>query len=214
VTAIGLNAAAGRRRRTSAPRLEHPSDEPFAGGPFRGVALVRCLVGDICFHDCDNATRPAVTAVLVYPPRAGVGAAACSQPPAASPSKHYLAHGSLCLGPAKQHCFCPYANSGLPRLPHHRGDAAVSRARRDEWTSSEAGTCSEAELTPGRRRKAHTRTALVAKEGGGERKERDHHQQQGLREQHEPAGCTDVVEHGVVFCAQLPVNRNLIAYAR
>jgi hypothetical protein len=28
---------------------------------------------DVCFHDCDNATRPALTAALVYPPGSRVG---------------------------------------------------------------------------------------------------------------------------------------------
>jgi hypothetical protein len=35
-------------------------------------------------------------------------------------------------------------------------------------------------------------------DGGGERKERDDHQQQGVQEQYDPVGCTDVVEHDVV----------------
>ena len=35
------------------------------------VALRSCGVrpADVCLHDCDNATRPALTAALVYPPR-------------------------------------------------------------------------------------------------------------------------------------------------
>jgi len=60
----------------------------------------------------------------------------CSQPPDASLSKHCVARGSLVLRLAKQHYFCLGANSELHRLPHHRGDAPVSRARRDEWSSS------------------------------------------------------------------------------
>ena len=36
------------------------------------------------------------------------------------------------------------------------------------------------------------------KDRGGERKERHDHQQQGVQEQYEPVGCTDVVEHDVV----------------
>jgi hypothetical protein len=41
------------------------------------------------------------------------------------------------------------------------------------------------------------------KDGGGERKERHDHQQQGVQEQHDPVGCTDVVEHDVVVSPHL-----------
>ena len=98
-----------------------------------------CWPADVCFHDCDNATRLALTAALVYIPREScVGAVAWSQPPAANLSKHYVARGSLVLRLAKQHCFCLTANPEPHRPPHHRGDAPVSHARRDEWTSSDA----------------------------------------------------------------------------
>ena len=90
---------------------------------------------DVCFHDCDNATRPGSDCCSGLSPQVVRRPVAWSQPPAASLSKHYAARGSLVLGLAKQHCFCLNANSDLHRLPHHRGDAAVSRARRDEWTS-------------------------------------------------------------------------------
>ena len=61
------------------------------------VALRSCGVrpADVCFHDCDNATRPDLTAALGrYPPRVvrrRLDSVACSQPPAASLSKHYRA---------------------------------------------------------------------------------------------------------------------------
>ena len=85
---------------------------------------------DVCFHDCDNATRPGSDCCSGLSPQVVRRPVAWSQPPAASLSKHYAARGSLVLGLAKQHCFCLNANSDLHRLPHHRGDAAVSRAAR------------------------------------------------------------------------------------
>jgi hypothetical protein len=48
-------------------------------------------------------------------------------------------------------------------------------------------------------------TALVpGKDGGGERKERHDHQQQGIQEQYDPAGCTDVVELDMVVSPHPP----------
>src|SRR5437867_3881356 len=40
-----------------------------------------------------------------------------------------------------------------------------------------------------------TVTELLGQNGGGERQERDVHQQRGVQEQHYPVGATDVVEH-------------------
>jgi hypothetical protein len=40
--------------------------------------------------------------------------------------------------------------------------------------------------------------------GGGERQERDVHQQQGVEEQHHPVGAADVVEHDVMVGPHLP----------
>lgn len=72
---------------------------------------------DVCFHDCDKATRPALTAVTGLSPATSLAgrwrfASRSSTASASTPTPT------------------------LHRLPHHRGDAAVPRARRDEWTSS------------------------------------------------------------------------------
>lgn len=82
---------------------------------------------NVCFRDCDNATRPALTAALVYLGASCVGAAACSRPEPACLSKHHAARGSLVLRFAKQDCFCLDASSELHRVPDHRGDTAISR---------------------------------------------------------------------------------------
>jgi hypothetical protein len=41
-------------------------------------------------------------------------------------------------------------------------------------------------------------------DGGGERKERHDHKQQGVQEQDDPVGDADVVEHDVMVCPYLP----------
>jgi hypothetical protein len=46
-------------------------------------------------------------------------------------------------------------------------------------------------------------TQRPGKHGGGERKERHGHQQQGVQEQYDPVGRTDVVEHDVVVSPHL-----------
>ena len=108
------------------------NQQPAATGP--GVALRSSGVwrADVCFHDCDNATRPVPTAALVYIRREScVGAVACSEPPAGSLSKHCVARGWLVLRLAKQHCCCLGANSELHRLPHHSGGCSgLARAVR------------------------------------------------------------------------------------
>jgi hypothetical protein len=58
----------------------------------RAVALRSCGVrpADVCFHDCDNATRPDPTAasVYIYIPRGSyVGTVACSHPPGCEPEQ-------------------------------------------------------------------------------------------------------------------------------
>ena len=75
---------------------------------------------------------------------------------------------------AKQHCFCLGANSELHRLPHHRGDAAVSRARRNEWSSFRG---KRPALASGRNpvvRIAHIRASMLAEDGVVERDFRKH----------------------------------------
>jgi hypothetical protein len=114
-----------------APRVA-ASASAFVASRSRGVRPA-----DVCFHDCDNATRPDLTAALVYiPPRVARGRRRLLTAVAASLSKHYVARGSLVLRVARRHCCCLGAHSELHRLPRDRGDAPVSRARRDEWSSS------------------------------------------------------------------------------
>jgi len=91
---------------------------------------------DVCFRDRDSTTRLASLPPILR--RQCLGAVACSQPRATDLSKHTVARGLLALRLAKRHCLCLNPNSELRRLPHPRGDAAVSRARGDDWSSSEA----------------------------------------------------------------------------
>jgi hypothetical protein len=65
------------------------------------------------------------------------------------PEQHYVARASPVLRLAEQECLGLGANSGLHGLPHHRGDAAVSRALRDEWSSSAANVSTR------RRKRSH-----------------------------------------------------------
>jgi len=92
-----------------------------------------------CFHKLRQLDAAGLTVALVSSTGGSlVGVVACSQPPAARLSKHYVARGSLVLRLAKQQRFGLNANPEPRRLPHHREDAAVSRGRGDEWSSSRA----------------------------------------------------------------------------
>ena len=96
--------------------------------PFVALQSSGVWVADVCFQDCDDATRSALTAALVYISRGScVGAVACSPPPAASLSKHCVARGSLVLRLAKQHCFGLNANSEQQSSASSRGCSRLAR---------------------------------------------------------------------------------------
>jgi hypothetical protein len=112
---VAQSALAGRPLGSSAPRADSrvssrllcgPHNRRFAGDHDNSldaatatVALRSSAVGpaDVCFHGRDDATLPALTAALIYPPRVVRRRLRLLKPPAASRSKHCLARGSLVL---------------------------------------------------------------------------------------------------------------------
>ena len=110
---------------------------------------------DVCFSDCDSATRPA----LVYPPRVVrrrrrlLAAAGCEP-------EHALRCSRVAGVPPREAGVLRHRRQLRLRRPlHHRGDATVSSAPRDEWSSSDPRATvaiDEVPATPGTRQSRPT----------------------------------------------------------
>ena len=93
---------------------------------------------DVCFHDRDNATLPALTAGLSRSTEGRASPLALAGSRGCEPEQAGRHFGGAGASPREAAVLCPDAGSELHRLPHHRGDTAVSRPRRDEWSSPAA----------------------------------------------------------------------------
>jgi hypothetical protein len=100
---------------------------------------------DVCFHDCETATRPAQTATPVYPrdcwtglPPGRASAPSLAHTAGCEPEQARVARGSLVLRLAKQHCFFLNANSEPRELPYHRRMQRSRATRRGQSSSRHA----------------------------------------------------------------------------
>ena len=114
-------------------RAGRPRTTAFVARRSCGVWLA-----DVCFHDRDNATLPALTAGLSRSTEGRASPLALAGSRGCEPEQAGRHFGGAGASPREAAVLCPDAGSELHRLPHHRGDTAVSRPRRDEWSSSAA----------------------------------------------------------------------------
>ena len=111
-----------------------------AGDCCRGVTQSGAWPADVCFHDCGNARRPARLVLCSIPRVSCVGASPATAADCAS-EQALRRPRAACAWAREAAVRLRQRQLRAHRLPHHRGDAAVSREARDEWTSSGGAIC-------------------------------------------------------------------------
>ena len=136
----------------------------------------RVWPADGCFHDCDNATRPALTAALVYPPAGRVS----PRPPLTHSGRLRARASTTSL--AGRWCFAlrsstVSASAPAPSCTDCRIIAGMQRSRARGETSGPRSEAKRPALASGRNpvvRIAHIRASMLAEDGVVERDFRKH----------------------------------------